>query len=42
MRGTVVSVKDDAVVVRTLPDGVKFEIVKTAIAAVTTEETAKS
>lgn len=42
MRGTVVSVKDDAVVVRTLPDGVKFEIVKTAISAVTTEETAKS
>ena len=42
MRGTVMTVKDDVVVVRTQPDGVKFEIVKTAIAAVTTEETSKS
>ncbi len=42
MRGTVVSIKDDAVVVKTQPDGVKFEIVKSAIAAVTTEEPAKS
>ena len=39
MRGTVVSIKDDILIVRTQPDGVKFEIVKTAIAAVTTDET---
>jgi preprotein translocase subunit YajC len=42
LRGTVVSVKDDILVLKTQPDGVKFEIVKTAIAAVTTEEPVKS
>ena len=40
LRGTVVSVKDDVLVVRTQPDGVKFEIVKSAIASVTTSEEA--
>lgn len=38
IRGTVVSVKDDVVIVRTAPDGVKFEIAKSAIAAVTTDD----
>ncbi len=38
MRGTVVSVKDDVLIVKTAPDGVKFEIVRSAIAAVTTDE----
>ncbi len=42
LRGTVVSIKDDVFIVRTQPDGVKFEIVKSAIAAVTTEETVKT
>lgn len=42
MRGTVVSVKDDVLVIRTQPDGVKFEIVRSAIAAVTAEEESKS
>lgn len=42
IRGTVVSMKDDSVIVRTLPDGVKLEVVKTAIAAVTTEEQTKA
>ena len=42
MRGTVVSLKDDAIVMKTQPDGVKFEIVKTAIAAVTTDDAVKS
>ena len=42
IRGTIVSMKDDALVIRTLPDGVKLECVKTAIAAVTTDEPAKS
>ena len=41
MRGTVVAVKDDAVVVRMAPDNLKFEIVRSAIAVVTTDETAK-
>lgn len=42
MRGTVVSLKEDAIVLKTQPDGVKFEIVKTAIAAVTTDDMVKS
>ena len=42
MRGTVVSIKDDVLIVRMQPDGVKFEIVKTAISAVTTEDSTKS
>ena len=42
MRGTVVSVKDDVLVIRTQPDGVKFEIVRSAVAAVTTDEDTKA
>lgn len=42
IRGTVVSIKDDALVIKTLPDGVKLECVKTAIAAVTADEPVKS
>jgi preprotein translocase subunit YajC len=42
IRGTIVSVKDDVLVVRTAPDGVKLEMVKSAIAAVTTDEAPKS
>ncbi|MGI4830381.1 MAG: preprotein translocase subunit YajC [Janthinobacterium lividum] len=42
LRGTIVSIKDDVLIVRTAPDNVKFEIAKTAIAAVTTEETVTS
>jgi preprotein translocase subunit YajC len=38
IRGTVVSVKDDVLVVKTAPDGVKLEMVKSAIAAVTTPD----
>ena len=40
IRGTVLTVKDDAVVLRVQPDGVKLEFVKTAIDAVTTDEQA--
>jgi preprotein translocase subunit YajC len=40
IRGTVLTVKEDAVIVRVQPDGVKLEFVKSAIAAVTTEEAA--
>jgi preprotein translocase subunit YajC len=36
----VLSVKDDSVIVRVQPDGLKLEFVKSAIAAVTTDETA--
>ncbi len=38
IRGTIISVKDDVLIVRCQPDSVKLEIVKSAIAAVTTED----
>jgi preprotein translocase subunit YajC len=37
IRGTILSIKDDAIVVRVAPDGIKLEIAKSAIASVTTE-----
>lgn len=40
IRGTVLTVKDDVVVLRILPDGVKLEFVKSAIATVTTPDAA--
>ena len=42
IRGTIVSVKDDVLIVKTAPDGVKLEFVKSAIAAVTTEDIVKT
>ena len=42
LRGTVVTVKDDAMIVRVLPDNVKLEVMKSAISAVTTEEDTKA
>lgn len=42
LRGTVLHVKDDVVIVRVQPDGVKLEFVKSAIAAVTTPDDAKA
>jgi preprotein translocase subunit YajC len=42
IRGTIVSVKDDVLVIKTAPDGIKLEFVKSAIAAVTTEDVAKA
>ena len=40
LRGVVLQVKDEVVVVRVAPDNLKMEFVKSAISAVTTEETA--
>jgi preprotein translocase subunit YajC len=40
IRGTVLTVKDDVVILKIQPDGVKLEFVKSAIAAVTTDEQA--
>src|ERR1700754_1239317 len=40
IRGTVLTVKDDIVVLRVQPDNIKLEFVKSAIAAVTTDEQA--
>ena len=42
IRGTIVSVKDDVLIMKCAPDNVKLEMVKSAIAAVTTEEEPKS
>ena len=39
LRGTVLQVKDDVVILRLQPDNIKLEFVKSAIAAVSTEET---
>ena len=36
LRGTVISLKEDTVIVRVQPDGTKLEFVKSSIAAVTT------
>jgi preprotein translocase subunit YajC len=38
IRGTIISLKDDALILRVAPDGIKIEVVKSAIAAVTTQE----
>lgn len=38
IRGTIVSVKDEVVLLRIPPDNIKMEFVKSAIAAVTTAE----
>jgi preprotein translocase subunit YajC len=38
MRGTIITVKDDVLIVRCAPDNIKLEIVKSAIAAVTKDE----
>ena len=38
LRGTILQVKDDCVILRVQPDGLKMEFVKSAIAAVTTAE----
>ena len=38
IRGIVLSIKDDSIVIRVAPDNIKMEVVKSAIASVTTEE----
>jgi preprotein translocase subunit YajC len=40
IRGTVLTVKEDVVVLRIMPDGVKLEFIKSAIASVTTPDEA--
>ncbi|HEY2856935.1 MAG TPA: preprotein translocase subunit YajC [Terracidiphilus sp.] len=42
IRGTILSIKDDAIVIKVAPDGIKMEVAKNAIASVTTQETANS
>jgi preprotein translocase subunit YajC len=38
IRGTIISIKDDLIIIRVAPDGIKMEVAKTAIASVTTQE----
>ena len=39
LRGVILSLKDDAVILRVAPDNLKLEVARTAIASVTTQET---
>jgi len=38
IRGIIVTIKDDAIVIRVAPDGIKLEVAKNAIASVTTQD----
>jgi preprotein translocase subunit YajC len=38
IRGIILSIKDDTIVIRVAPDGIKIEVAKNAIASVTTSE----
>jgi preprotein translocase subunit YajC len=38
IRGIILSIKDDAIVVRVAPDNIKLEVAKSAIASVTTQD----
>jgi preprotein translocase subunit YajC len=40
IRGIILNIKDDAIVIRVAPDNIKLEVAKTAIASVTTQEPA--
>jgi preprotein translocase subunit YajC len=37
IRGIILSIKDDTIVIRVAPDGIKLEVAKSAIGSVTTE-----
>ena len=38
IRGTILSIKDDAIIIRVAPDNLKIEVAKNAIASVTQQE----
>jgi len=38
IRGTILSIKDDVIIIRVAPDNLKLEIAKNSIASVTTQE----
>jgi preprotein translocase subunit YajC len=42
IRGIILSIKDDAVIIRVAPDNLKLEVAKNAIASVTTQDTSGS
>jgi preprotein translocase subunit YajC len=41
IRGTIISLKDDSMILRVAPDGIKIEVAKGSIASVTTQEEGK-
>src|SRR5580658_5145970 len=42
IRGIILSIKDDAIVVRVAPDNIKLEVAKSAIASVTTQDSSSN
>lgn len=42
IRGIIMSIKDDVIVIRVAPDNLKLEVAKSAIASVTTQESSSS
>jgi preprotein translocase subunit YajC len=38
IRGIILSIKDDAMIIKVAPDGIKMEVAKNAIASVTTQD----
>jgi len=42
IRGVILSIKDDSIIIRVAPDSVKLEVAKSAIAAVTTQDDSAS
>jgi preprotein translocase subunit YajC len=42
IRGIILSIKDDAIIIRVAPDNLKLEVAKNAIASVTTQEASES
>jgi len=42
IRGVIISIKDDSIVIRVAPDNLKLEVAKNAIAAVTTQDEPKA
>lgn len=42
IRGIIISIKDDVIIIKVAPDGIKMEVAKTAIASVTTQESSSS
>lgn len=41
IRGTIITIKEDTIQLRIPPDNIKLEVIKSAIASVTTDEEAK-
>ena len=42
IRGTIISIKDDAIIIRVAPDNLKLEVAKSAIASVTTQDSSSA